>query len=266
MALRTTNRHTGLTLACAALIAGCACAGFATETVALAKPSPATTATAKAKPAQYGDPKRFEKDILAFEREYADGQTTRGAVICIGSSSMRGWHATIREDLAPLTVIPRGFGGSTMSDAAYYAERLVAPCAPRAVMLYEGDNDLAGGIEPQAVCAKFREFVANVRKVAPQARLYVLSIKPSPSRSKVWPKAQETNALLRQECAKDKTMAFIDVGAPMFDAAGNLREELFLGDKLHMTRKGYEVWRDAVKPVLLPAELPFEKAEKAADK
>lgn len=38
------------------------------------------------------------------------------AVVVIGSSSTQGLHGTIEDDLPPITVLPRGFGGSAMKD------------------------------------------------------------------------------------------------------------------------------------------------------
>ena len=66
-----------------------------------------------------------------------------GEVICIGSSHMARWRSVGR-DLAPLTVYNFGIGGTTMKDAAQaFARNLVIPYKPRAVILYEGSNDIA---------------------------------------------------------------------------------------------------------------------------
>ncbi len=78
------------------------------------------------------DPLRFEKDISAFEKEDKMMMPPEGAIVITGSSSIRRWHPTIKEDLALLTVIPRGFGGSTMADALYYVDRIIIPYKPRA--------------------------------------------------------------------------------------------------------------------------------------
>ena len=94
---------------------------------------------------QYPDPTRFEDAIRAFEAEDVKNMPPAGAIVGAGSSSMRMWHGTIREDLAPLTIIPRGFGGSNMKDLLYYADRIVIKYKPRAVMIYEGDNDTRRG-------------------------------------------------------------------------------------------------------------------------
>ena len=38
------------------------------------------------------------------------------------------------------------------------------------------------------------------------------------------------------------------------------REDIFIADGLHMNAKGYDLWREALRPVLLQAELEFERA------
>jgi len=54
-------------------------------------------------------------DIAAFDANAASRSTE--AIVLTGSSSFARWQ-TMEEDLAPLTVLPRGFGGSTMADVA----------------------------------------------------------------------------------------------------------------------------------------------------
>ncbi len=62
----------------------------------------------------YPDAMRFETDVQAFESQDELASPPSGAVLCIGSSSLRMWHKTVAADLHPLTVIPRGFGGRPM--------------------------------------------------------------------------------------------------------------------------------------------------------
>ncbi len=206
----------------------------------------------------YPDPERFEKAILAFEASDEKEKPPTKAIVCIGSSSMRGWNGEIYDDLAPLSVIPRGFGGSNMNDALHYAERLVLAYRPRAILLYEGDNDIAQGIEPQEILETFQAFVAKVHESRAQVRFYFLSIKPSIKRWEMWPAMQEANRLIAEECAEDERLVYIDVASPMLGDDGEPRADIFKEDGLHMNRKGYEIWRDVVRPVLIKAEWPHE--------
>ena len=45
----------------------------------------------------------------------------------------------------------QAFGGSTLEACAWFFERLVVPCYPRALVCYAGDNDLGDGRTPDQV-------------------------------------------------------------------------------------------------------------------
>ncbi len=204
------------------------------------------------------DPTRFEDAIAEFEQQDAEEFPPPGAILAIGSSSMRGWHGTIQRDLGfeevlgegRLRFIPRGFGGSFISDVIHYADRIVLPYEPVAILLYEGDNDVTYGIEPEDIAAAYVEFFEMVHEELPDTRIFVLSVKPSPARWDVWPQMQETNELLEDICGQDERLIFIDVATPMLGEDGEPREELYLSDMLHMNEEGYRVWTEAVRPVL----------------
>lgn len=198
----------------------------------------------------YPDPLRFEADIAAFEASDAVDPPPAGAILCIGSSSLRLWGDTIERDLAPLSVVPRGFGGSTMLDVLHYAERIVLPYRPSAILLYEGDNDLDFGVPPARFMSTFRAFVELVHGALPRTHIFVLSIKPSPDRWDHWPCMTEANRLLREACDADPRLKYIDVATPMLGADGHPKPHIFMEDRLHLNAAGYELWTQAVKPVL----------------
>jgi len=210
---------------------------------------------------EYPDPQRFEEAIQAFEAQDKTAPPPEGAIVCIGSSSMRGWHGTIQMDLAPLTIIPRGFGGSTIHDALYYAERIVIAYKPRAVVLYEGDNDIALGISPEQVLETFFALAAKIHNALSQTRIYVLSIKPSIARWNFWPQMQEANQLLKAACEENGLLTYIDVASPMLNEHKEPKEEIFVQDMLHMNEKGYILWKATVRSVLLKSELQHERPQ-----
>lgn len=211
----------------------------------------------------YGDPLRFEQAVIRFEKQDERSPPPINAVVCVGSSSVRMWHGELANDLAPLTVIPRGFGGSNMNDLLHYADRLVLKHRPRAVLIYEGDNDIAQGVSPGQVVDTFEALVLLIHEELPACRVYLLAIKPSPKRWALWPKMQEANRLLAKACGGDDRLTFIDIASPMLGASGEPRPELYVNDQLHMSRLGYEVWREAVRPVLVEAERGLEPSERA---
>jgi lysophospholipase L1-like esterase len=171
---------------------------------------------------------------------------------------MRMW-TSIHEDLKPLTVIHRGFGGSTMKDALYYADRIVIPYRPRAVLLYEGDNDAAFGITPSKIYETFDEFIKKIHLALPETRIYVISIKPSISRRNIWNVMKKTNELLKARCDANPLLTFIDVATPMLDENGEVLPDIFIQDNLHLNEKGYGIWSEAIGSVLIRRESEFEK-------
>src|ERR1700721_4318855 len=106
---------------------------------------------------------------------------------------------TLGEEMKPLDVINRGFGGSQYADLIQYAKRIVIVYHPRAVVIYEGDNDLApeSSKTPESVARDAQTLVQTIRGALPETWIYVISIKPSKSRLSTWPRMKEANRMIR---------------------------------------------------------------------
>lgn len=199
---------------------------------------------------------KYEKVLAAARKE----PPAPGGIICIGSSHMELWK-TVAEDLAPLTVHNYGIGGSRMPQAAdHFIENLAIAFKPRAVILYEGSNDLAAGDEPGTVLANFQKLHRKLHAALPATRLYVLGIVPSPGkRFEKIADIRKTNDLLRKECETQPWMKFIDTTTPLIGSDGQPRAECFIPGNIHMLPAGYAVWKSAIAPVIVAAEKAFEK-------
>ena len=185
-----------------------------------------------------------------------------GSVICIGSSHMQFWKSA-QADLAPLTVRNFGVGGSRMTHAAdLFVDHLVIPFKPRAVILYEGSNDINAGTKPEEVLANFQKLHRKLHAALPEARLYVLSVVPSPGKRflKI-AELRKTNELLAKECATQPWMKFIDITEPLIGADGQPKAECFIPGDIHMLPAGYAVWKSVIAPVIVPAEKTYEYAK-----
>lgn len=209
--------------------------------------------------AQYPDPERYREAIDRYLASEVEAPPPKGAIVATGSSSMLFWRGRIEEDLAPLTVIPRGFGGSNMRDLRHFLAELVLRHAPRAVLIYEGDNDAAVGATPAQVLEHFDAIVATIHERLPGARIYILAVKPSVARWHLWDAMRTTNALFAARAEDDPLLTYIDIATPMLDDAGEPRQDIFVKDMLHMNAAGYDIWRDVVRPVLLAAEGAAER-------
>jgi lysophospholipase L1-like esterase len=200
-------------------------------------------------PASAPNPAQWEADIAQFEAADRISQPVPGGVVFVGSSSIRMWP-NLQADFPGVSVLQRGFGGSELADAVYFAPRIVLKYRPRLIVLYAGDNDIANGKSPQTVFADYTNFVSLVKRSLPETRIAFISIKPSASRWQLVDKMREANALIRNYIARDPRQIYVDVFTPMLGPNGLPRDELFLEDKLHMTPAGYAIWRNLLTPIV----------------
>jgi lysophospholipase L1-like esterase len=199
-----------------------------------------------------GQPGSWESEISAYEKADRLRPPKPGTIVFTGSSSIRLWD-TLAEDMQPLQVLNRGFGGSQIAEVNHYASRIILPYQPRAVVLYAGDNDLAwpSSKTPEQVFVDFKQFVEIIHSQLPETWIYFVSIKPSILRWHDWEKFQKTNALIAGYILTQPRAQFIDVDAAMLNAEGKPRPEIFRGDGLHMNAKGYVIWTSIIRPILL---------------
>ena len=145
-----------------------------------------------------------------------------------------------------------------MNDVIFYFDRIIAKYNPRAIVLYEGDNDLAWGLTPTTILAQFDKLISMIKASLPQARVYVLSVKPSISRSNLWGKAKIVNQGFSDRSAVDEQITHIDVDNYMMQRSGEVREDIFVSDGLHLNLTGYKIWSEVVRSSLTINESPYE--------
>ncbi|MFP8873203.1 MAG: SGNH/GDSL hydrolase family protein, partial [Myxococcota bacterium] len=202
------------------------------------------------------DPAFFESEIVAFEAEDAKAPPPPGGVVFVGSSSIRFWNS-LTEDMAPVPVVRRGFGGAQMSHLLHNVHRVVTPYAPSRVVVYAGDNDLAAGSEKSAddVVDQYRRLVSEIHTRVPAAKVDFIAIKPSTLRWEEWPEMNRANRAIAALAEEDPRLGYFDIATPMIGPDGRPRGELFRMDGLHLSPEGYAVWTDVVRP---PLEADFE--------
>jgi lysophospholipase L1-like esterase len=195
----------------------------------------------------------FESQVATFERKDVKFPPPTGAIVVTGSSTIRLWKQ-IRNDLAPLETIPRGFGSSTADDLDYYLDRLVLPYAPRAVIIYEGDHDLQVGMTPEFILERMTSVVQRIGAAYPAARIYLVSVKPSLKYSSLWPQAQVVNQMLAELCLYVPNCSYVDTASYLLLPNGKPNTAYFRSDRVHLNDAGYAVWNAVLKPVLLAGE------------
>ncbi len=189
---------------------------------------------------------KYAADFSRWESENAS-PANAGAVVFTGSSSIRLW-STLAQDFPDYKVLNRGFGGSTAAELRQVLD-LVLASRPTAVVIYEGDNDLAAeGSEVSSFLEHMEAIGKAIEQTVPRERIILLSIKPSRTRAARWPVYRVANEGLR-ELARTRGYTFADVSTPMLN--GDRVNDLYMGnDGLHMSAEGYKLWRDVLTPIL----------------
>jgi hypothetical protein len=198
------------------------------------------------------DVRLWAREIRRFEQSDRKKLPSQNAVVFVGSSTIRFW-STLAEDMSPLPVIQRGFGGSRMLDSVHYADKIVIPYNPSAVVVFSGTNDISGKTPKSAeyVSSKFKEFCAVIHASLPQTPIYFISITPTPGRWKHWPTIQEANRLIEQYTDSDEHLHFIDTTSNFLDETGLPQRKLYRWDRIHLNSSGYKLLTAAVREALL---------------
>ena len=127
---------------------------------------------------------------------------------------------------------------------------------PKVIVLMAGSNNvgketpvgddaarvagIAGGVEA---------IVAQCRRRAPRATIILTGITPRNDNPAVMPTITRINRRL-SALADGRTVRYLDIGDRLAGPDGLLFEGMTDPDRLHLTVRAYQVWADALRPVL----------------
>lgn len=195
------------------------------------------------------DPLRFQSQIAAFDSLDKCHQPHGNVVLFVGSSSIRMWREA-EQVFSKYNVLNRGFGGSHFSDVHHYFSELIVRYSPNTIVLYEGDNDIAHGKNPDRVMNGFVTLVNRIESELGDVNIGFISIKPSPKRWDIADKMIEANKLIRDYCSQYDNLTYIDIWPLMLNAQGRPDNYLYIGDGVHMNQCGYKLWEKEMMPYL----------------
>lgn len=176
----------------------------------------------------------------------------KDAIAFYGSSTFTIWgHDRLAHDMSPITVVNRGFGGSTAHEAEYYYEKLIKPLKPKTLVWYEGDNDLASDYTPQEVMELTIALFNRIRGDFSEISFVVVSVKKSLSRENLWNMIDKYNFLMAEYVNKSDDMVLFDIKSVTHDEKGNAKKDIYIEDGLHFNDKGYELFATQIKSTLL---------------
>lgn len=192
----------------------------------------------------------FADAIAALEARDKVAPPPADGILFIGSSIFRQWEA-LSDQMAPLPVFNRAFGGSKTWEVLHYADRVVLPYAPRFVVYYCGSNDVNGKHAAGGIIDRIRQFNANVHTALPGTTIFFTAIQRAPDKRARWAVVDSVNAVLRDDAARSGGwLRYVDLNPVLFDAAGEIRGALFKPDSLHFKPEAYVEFTRVMKPVL----------------
>ena len=194
----------------------------------------------------WGKKDYYQEDINKFKDQDLINFPEDVEVLFTGSSSIRFWNS-LEEDMRPLKVLNRGFGGAHIVHVNYHFEDVVSRYNPQAIVFFCGTNDITALKTAKETVEDFKIFQNKVRTNLPNVPIFVIGIKPTPAREYIEEEELEYNKLIADLAAEDELLSFIDIWDAMLSEKGERIPELFVEDGLHINAKGYEIWTKLVR-------------------
>ena len=198
---------------------------------------------------QWSKDNAFIDEIDEFKRMDKENFPKKGKILFAGSSSIRFWDS-LEEDMEPLKVLNRGFGGAQISHVIYHFEDVVKPYNPKAIVFFCGTNDLTALKTPEETLNDFKKFLSLVRDEFGFIKVYFIGIKPSVDRFYLDKEEKTFNKFISNLANKDPYLEYIDVWDSMLNEDGARMPSLYLEDGLHMNKNGYEIWTKILRESL----------------
>src|ERR1051326_8665017 len=210
-------------------------------------------------------PRTDRNSQIAHDQLLAKTKQRKIDVYFEGDSITRRWGATDYPQL--LENWRRNFFGWNAADFGWGADRIenllwrlengeLDGVNPKVIVLLAGTNNIGNSVPPhgadsviESVTEGLKAVVGVMQAKAPNAVIILMGIFPRNDNMDVMPEIDRINANLAQ-MADGKGIRFLNINHWLADEDGRLREGMMNADKLHPAIQGYQVWADALKPLL----------------
>jgi len=224
-------------------------------------------------------PRADQNSRTAHEQLLAKAKQGGIDVYFEGDSITRRWGATDYPQF--LENWTKNFFGWNAGDFGWGADRVehilwrlengeLDGVNPKVIVLLAGTNNVGNAIPPTGIDAAVEEITRGLKAVvhtmqakAPNAVIIVTGIFPRNDNMAVVPEIDRINGNLAA-MADGRRVRYLNVNTQLADPAGKLHEGMMnANDKLHPTLQGYQVWADALKPLLTELLGPPAKEDHA---
>ena len=169
----------------------------------------------------------------------------KNLIVFYGSSSFRLWH-NLNEDFKSYNILNYGFGGAFIEDCIRYFDRLFSNINPIAFVLYVGGNDLSLEYSNRKINSLFKILLTKIKSQFPNTKIICVSIKPSYHRIEKFKKIKKLNTIMKEELMKNGKNFYVDIFKLFLNKDEKIIKSYFVKDNLHLSKKGYEVWKKEI--------------------
>jgi lysophospholipase L1-like esterase len=217
-------------------------------------------------PADQPAPRTDKNSQIAHEQLLAKRKQGRIDVYFEGDSITRRWGATDYPQL--LENWKKNFFGWNAADFGWGADRVenilwrlengeLDDVNPKVIVLLAGTNNVGNQLPSEGIDAAaanvtrgLAAVLRSMRAKAPNAVIILTAIFPRNDNMAVMPEIDAINANLAK-IADGRAIRYLNINSRLADSGGKLYDGMMNArDKLHLALSGYQVWADALKPIL----------------
>ncbi len=218
-------------------------------------------------PADRPVPRADQNSMLAHAELLEKRKKGRIDLYFLGDSITRRWGTSDeqykaflenwRQNFFGWNAADFGWGGDTTQNILWRLENgELDGVNPKVIVLMAGTNNV-GRTSPQGpedprvadVPRGIKAILDLCRRKAPKATIILMGITPRNDNMAVMPIIDEINRRIAR-FADGKRIRYVNINDRLADSGGKLYEGMHNGDKLHLDLKAYQVWADALKPIL----------------
>jgi lysophospholipase L1-like esterase len=173
-------------------------------------------------------------------------------VLFLGDSITDGWRGqpAWKKHFEPLKAANFGIGGDRTEHVLWrISHGELEGIQPKVAVLMIGTNNTGSNSAAQ-IAAGITAIVRKIEQLSPATKVLLLGVFPrgpkagTPVRAKI--------AAINEEIAKlddGKRVKYLDIGAKFTQPDGTLTKDI-MPDYLHLSRRGYEIWAEAIAPTV----------------
>ena len=173
-------------------------------------------------------------------------------LLFLGDSITQGWgnNAVWQRYYGPRNAANFGIGGDRTEHVLWRIQNgEIDGISPKVVVLMIGTNN-SGSNSAGEIAEGIKAIVTTLREKLPRTKVLLLGVFPRGERpdNPVRAKLAAVNEIIAT-LDDGENVKYLDIGERFLNDDGTLSREI-MPDFLHLSRKGYRIWADAIEPTL----------------